>query len=344
MSAVSASEKGVDSSAAKINVVQAINLALDDAMAGDPNVIVLGEDVGDREEGGVCGVTKGLSTKYGAARVRTTPIAEQAIVGAAIGAAVAGLRPIAEIMLMNFTTVAMDMIVNHAAKLRFMSGGQTHVPLVIRTMTGAGLGTGGQHSDYLEAWFAHVAGIKVVAPSNPADAYGLMLSCVEDSDPCLYIEHMPSYWTPGIAPERGIRIPLGKARIARAGSDVTVITYSGMVGPCLAAAESLAKLGTSVELIDLRTISPWDAETVLNSVAKTKRAVVVHEAIRSFGVGAEIAATIGEALFGSLRAPIQRVGSSHCPVPFSKSLEAAFIPDQARIASAIMKTLVPAAA
>ena len=172
-------------------------------MGLDPNVILLGEDIADAQEGGVVGVTKGLSTKYGESRVRSTPISEQAIIGAAIGAAIVGMRPVAEIMLMNFTTVAMDMIVNHAAKLRFMSGGQTHVPITIRTMTGAGFGTGGQHADYLEAWFAHTAGIKVVAPSSPADAYGLMLSCIFDDDPCLFIENMPTYWNPGALPEPG---------------------------------------------------------------------------------------------------------------------------------------------
>ncbi|HEY3654414.1 MAG TPA: alpha-ketoacid dehydrogenase subunit beta [Steroidobacteraceae bacterium] len=340
MSTTSPQVAAVAQKAAKLNIVQAINLALDDAMAADPKVILFGEDVGDEEEGGVCGVTKGLSSKYGDARVRSTPISEQAIVGAAIGAAVAGMRPVAEIMLMNFTAVAMDMIVNHAAKLRFMSGGQTHVPMVIRTMTGAGMGSGGQHSDYLEAWFAHVAGIKVVAPSNPADAYGLMLSCIEDEDPCLYVEHLLSYWTPGPAPERGVRVPIGKARIARVGKDVTVITYSGMVTHCLAVADKLAGEGISVEVIDLRTISPWDADTVMTSAGKTRGAVVVHEAVRSFGVGAEIAATIGEHLFGVLRAPIQRVGAAYCAVPFSRPLEAAFMPDQARIEAAIRKTLI----
>ncbi len=200
-----------------MNTIQAVNQALDDAMALDPNVILLGEDIGDEEEGGVVGVTRGLSGKYGRSRVRTTPISEQAIIGAAIGAAIVGMRPVAEIMLMNFTTVAMDMIVNHAAKLRFMSGGQTHVPLTIRTMTGAGFGTGGQHADYLEAWFAHTAGIKVVAPSCPADAYGLMLSCIFDDDPCLFIENMPTYWNPGPAPTIGERIPLGRAHVLRAG-------------------------------------------------------------------------------------------------------------------------------
>ena len=339
MSAPAAGMKVATPKAAQMNVVQAVNLALDDAMAADPSVIVFGEDVGDKEEGGVCGVTKGLSTKYGDARVRSTPISEQAIVGAAIGAAIAGMRPVAEIMLMNFTTVAMDMIVNHAAKLRFMSGGQTHVPLVLRTMTGAGMGSGGQHSDYFEAWFAHVPGIKVVAPSNPADAYGLMLSCIEDDDPCLYIEHLLSYWAPGTPPVRGERVPIGKAKVARSGNDVTLISYSGMMAHCAAVAALLAKDGIQVELIDLRTISPWDTETVLTSVAKTKRAVVVHEAVRNFGVGAEIAATVSEQLFGSLKAPVQRVGGAYCPVPFSKPLETAFMPGEAQIEAAVRKAL-----
>ena len=326
-------------SAAKMNIIQAINLALEDAMAADPHVIVLGEDVGDKEEGGVCGVTKGLSTKFGDARVRSTPIAEQSIMGAAIGSAIVGFRPVVEIMLMNFTTVAMDMIVNHAAKLRFMSGGQTHVPMVIRTMTGAGGGSGGQHSDYLEAWFAHTAGIKVVAPSTPADAYGLMLSCIEDDDPCMFIEHLGSYWTPNTPPVRGTRVPIGKAAVVREGSHVTVVSYSGIMAAAIAAAESLAQQGVSVELIDLRTISPWDQETVLNSVSKTGRAVIVHEALRSFGVGAEIAATINERLFGKLKAPVERVGAAYSPVPFSKPLETAFIPSAATVEAAIRKAL-----
>src|SRR5512139_2028379 len=206
-----------------VTILEAINTAIADAMAADEKVVVLGEDVADPEDGGVVGVTKGLSTRFGDHRVRSTPIAEQAIIGAAIGASLVGYKPVAEIMLMNFTTVAMDMIVNHAAKLRFMSGGQTHVPITIRTMTGAGFGTGGQHADYLEAWFAHTAGIKVVAPSCPADAYGLMLSCIFDDDPCLFIENMPTYWNPGAPPVEGQRIPLGKANILRAGSDVTVV-------------------------------------------------------------------------------------------------------------------------
>src|ERR1700737_3720266 len=210
-----------------ITASQATNMALDEALGEDPTVLVFGEDVADREGGGIVHAPRGFSAKFGDLRVRSTPISEQAIIGAAIGAAIAGMRPVAEIMLMNFTTVAMDMIVNHAAKLRFMSGGQTHVPMVIRTMTGAGMGSGGQHSDYLEAWFAHVAGIKVIAPSNPADAYGLMLSCIEDDDPCLFIENLVSYWAPGAPPTRGLRVPIGKANVVLAGSDVTLISYSG---------------------------------------------------------------------------------------------------------------------
>jgi pyruvate/2-oxoglutarate/acetoin dehydrogenase E1 component len=325
--------------AAQMNSIQAINLALDEALRIDPNVILLGEDIGDEEEGGVVGVTRGLSSKYGTSRVRTTPISEQAIIGAAIGAAVVGMRPVAEIMLMNFTTVAMDMIVNHAAKLRYMSGGQTHVPLTIRTMTGAGFGTGGQHADYLEAWFAHTAGIKVVAPSSPADAYGLLLSCVFDDDPCLFIENMPTYWKPGAAPEAGKRIPLGKANVLRAGKDVTLVSYSRTVSDCAAVAEKLSKENLDCELIDLRTVAPWDEETVLESVARTRRAVIVHEAVKPFGVGAEIAARIDEELFGQLAAPVRRVGAHHSPVPFSKKLEMEFVPTLARIESAVHATL-----
>jgi pyruvate/2-oxoglutarate/acetoin dehydrogenase E1 component len=325
--------------ASSINTIQAVNMALDDAMAANPDVIMLGEDVGDKEGGGVVGVTKGLSTKYGDLRVLSTPIAEQAIMGAAIGAAIAGLRPVAEIMLMNFTTIAMDMIVNHAAKLRFMSGGQTSVPLTIRTMTGTGVGNGGQHSDYLEAWFAHTAGIKVVAPSTPADAYGLLLSCIEDDDPCIFIENMPTFWTPGPPPVRGTRIPLGEAHVVRPGQDVTVISYSRSVNDCLAVAAKLAEEGIRAEVIDLRTVAPFDEQTILASVQKTGRAVIVHEALRNFGVGAEIASRIHEKLHKRLKAAVARVGAPYCPVPFAKPLEAAFRPSEEKIEAAI-KTVV----
>jgi acetoin:2,6-dichlorophenolindophenol oxidoreductase subunit beta len=328
----------MSATAEKMNFVQAINLAIQDAMEEDASVLVLGEDVADGQEGGIAGVTKGLSSRW-PDRVRSTPIAEQAIVGAAIGASIVGKKPVAEIMLMNFTTVAMDMIVNHAAKLRFMSGGQTGVPLVIRTMTGAGFGSGGQHCDYLEAWFAHTAGLKVVAASTPADAYGLMRSCIDDPDPCIFIENLPSYWATGPAPVRGERIPLGKAKVVREGRDVTVISYARVMNDCLAVVEKLAEEGVDVELIDLRTVAPWDRDTVLESVRKTGRAVIVHEAVKPFGAGAEIAATISESLFGQLKAPVQRIGSNFSATPAARNLEAAFLPGQDQIAQAIRTTL-----
>jgi len=323
----------------KMNSIQALNMALHEAMAADPEVIMLGEDVADPEDGGVMGVTKGLSTKFGDARVRSTPISEQAIIGACIGASMVGMKPVAEIMLMNFTTVAMDMIVNHAAKLRFMSGGQTKVPITIRVTTGAGFSTGGQHADYLEAWFAHTAGLKVVTYSTPAEAKGLLLSCIFDDDPCIFIENLPTYFAPGEAPEPGQRIPLGVARVARPGRDATVIAYGPQVHQAIAAASKLAEEGVEVEVIDLRTIAPWDRATVLNSVARTRRAVVTHEAVKPFGVGAEISSVIHEELFSQLKAPVQRVGAPFCAVPYSKPLETAFVPGAAQIEAALRKTL-----
>ncbi len=323
----------------KINTIQAINWALDDALAKHANVILFGEEVADPEGGGVIKVTQGLSTKYGASRVRSTPISEMGFIGAAVGAAVAGMRPVAEIMLMNFVSVCMDQITNHAAKLRFMSGGQTHVPLVLRTMTGTGFQQGGQHSDFLEAWFCHTPGIKVVMPSNPADAYGLMLGAIEDDDPVLYVEHLANYWTPGAPPERGKAIPLGKARIARSGKDVTLIGYSRSMMDLPVVAEKLAKDGIDCEIIDLRTVSPMDTDAILTSVKKTRRAVVVHEAVRSFGVGAEVSARIHEALFKELKAPVQRVASNDSPVPFAKQLESAFVYSHEDIEKAVRETL-----
>jgi pyruvate/2-oxoglutarate/acetoin dehydrogenase E1 component len=321
-----------------MTALQAINLALHDALAADENVFLLGEDIADAEGGGVVELTKGLSTKFGDERVRSTPISEQAIIGAAIGASLAGMRPVAEIMLMNFTTVAMDMIVNHAAKLRFMSGGQTHVPITIRCMTGTGFANAGQHSDFLEAWFAHTPGLKVVIPSNPADAYGLMLSCIEDDDPCIFVESLGIYWVPGPAPKRGHKVPLGKANIVSEGKDVTVITYGRQVNDVIAALDGM-KDNISVELIDLRTISPYDKETIMASVAKTGRAVIVHEAVREFGIGAEIASTITEKLFGKLKSPVVRLGGKFCPVPFSPPLEKGFAPTSDEIVAAIRKTM-----
>lgn len=324
----------------KMNGVQAVNAAIAQKMAADSKVILLGEDCADREGGGVFGTSRGLSTQFGDDRVKSTPISEQAIIGAAIGAAMGGYKPIADIMLMNFTTVAMDMIVNHAAKLRFMSGGQTSVPITIYTATGAGGGTGGQHADHLEAWFAHTPGIKVVAPSNPTDYKGLMLSCIDDPDPCLVI--MNFFTMRGATeevPDDLPAIPIGKAKVVQEGTDVTLIGYSAAFLRATQAAEKLKEEGVSVELIDLRTVSPWDKETVLASVRKTGRAVVVHEALRQNGVGAEIAATISEELFGQLKAPVGRLGAPYSAVPFSKPLEQAFITQPDVIADAVRATL-----
>ena len=325
----------------KMSLVQAVNLALHDAMEADETVLVLGEDVADSEGGGVCGITAGLSTKFGADRVRSTPISEQAFMGAAIGASLIGFKPVVEIMLMNFFTVASDMIVNHAAKLRFMSGGQTNVPIVIRTMTGAGVSNGGQHSDYLEAWFAHTAGLKVVLPSNPADAYGLMLSAIDDPDPVIFIEQMPALFTPGRAPERHKKIPIGKANVVREGTDLSVIGYGRIVQQLLPVAEKLEAEGISIEIVDLRTVSPLDLDTVLASVDKTGAAIVVHEAVKKFGPGAEISSAIHERLFDRLRAPVVRIGAKYAPVPFSQPLEAASLPSVAEVEAAI-RVLSPA--
>ena len=322
----------------QINTIQALNWALDDAMAADGSVVVLGEEVADPEGGGILKVTSGLSTKYGA-RVRSTPISEMAFTGVAVGAAITGIRPVVEIMLMNFLAVCMDQITNHAAKLRFMSGGQTHVPMVVRTMTGSGFQTGGQHADFLEAWFCHTPGLKVVMPSTPADAYGLLRAAIDDPDPVIFVEHIASYWTPGPAPERGKFIPLGKAKVVRPGKDVTLIGYSRSMMDIPVVAASLAKEGVDCEVIDLRTVSPLDMDTVLTSVKKTGRAVVVHEAVRSFGVGAEVSARIHESLFRQLKAPVERVASQDAPVPFAKQLEAAFLYTHADIERAVRATL-----
>ena len=309
----------------KMTGQQAVTAALFEAMEKDPKVLVFGEDVADREGGGVMGTTRGLSAKFGNMRVRSTPIAEQSIIGAAIGAAMAGYKPVAEIMLMNFTTVAMDMIVNHAAKLRFMSGGQSQVPMVIRTLTGAGNQTAGQHADFYEAWFCHTAGIKVVIPWTPADFKGLYLSAIQDPDPVMIVESGKTLFIPMDTPANQGPIPIGKAQVVTEGTDLTIVSYGQMMFTVMQAVEELGKAGVSVEVINLRTISPWDKETVLASTEKTGRLLVVHEAGRNFGPGAEIAATVQETLFGKLKSPVGRLGAPYCSVPFAKKLEDAFL-------------------
>jgi acetoin:2,6-dichlorophenolindophenol oxidoreductase subunit beta len=322
----------------KVTLGAALNRAIDECMSADEGVILLGEDVAAKQGGGVFKISAGLTEKYGEHRIRATPISEQAIMGACVGAALAGMRPIAEIMLMNFLTVSMDQLVNHAAKLRFMSGGQTNVPLVVRTTTGVGVGFGGQHSDMLEAWFAHVPGLKIVTPSNPADAYGLMKSAIACNDPVIFIENILSYGATGEIPE-GYEAPLGKASVARKGSDVSIITYGRCVADALAVAEELAADGVSVEVIDLRTIAPYDEDTVTASVAKTGRAVVLHEAVKQYGTGAEIAARLNEKLFGKLKAPVQRLGGAFSAVPMANALEQAWIPTKDGIKAAIHATM-----
>ena len=315
----------------------ALNEAMDIAMGLDEKVFLLGEDIAE-PSGGVYKITKGLSTKYGTARVRKTPISEAAIIGAAVGAAIAGYKPVAEIMIMDFIAVCLDQITNHAAKIRYMSGGQTTVPMVIRTSAGAGRQFGAQHSEMLEAWAIHTPGLKVVVPSTPADAKGLLLSSIFDPDPVLFIEPMRMYWDPAYAgevPAGDYRIPLGQANIVRAGTDVTLISYGRQVSDCMTAANELAEQGVSAEVIDLRSLVPLDEATVLASVSKTKRAVVVHEAVTRCGFGAELSSRIHEELFGTLAAPVVRVGGKNIPIPYAKNLETAFVPQVSDIVNAV---------
>lgn len=313
---------------------EAVNQAIDLAMATDPSVFALGEDIED-PTGGVMKGTKGLSTKYGRQRVRNTPISEQAIVGTAIGASLAGMRPVAEIMLMDFFAVAMDQVANHAAKLRYMSGGRTNVPITIRTSVGGGRQFGAQHSQSLEAWMMHVPGLKVAVPSTPRDAKGLLYSCIFDDDPCIHMETMSLLFTRGPVPEGAFRVPLGSAEVKRPGTDVTVVTWGWQVAEALAAAETLAQEDTDVEVVDLRTLVPLDLRAVLQSVARTKHLLIVHAATRFAGPGAEIAAAVSEELFGELEAPVRRLGAAYTPVPYATELETLHYPERNRIAEAI---------
>lgn len=324
---------------------QALGSALDDALGRDPSVLLLGEDIADSTGGGVFMVTNGLSTKHGADRVRATPISEQAIMGAAIGAAIAGMRPVAEIMLMDFLAVCMDQLSNHAAKLCYMSGGQTAVPLTVRCAAGAGMQFGAQHSEMLEAWLTHIPGLKVVVPSNPADAKGLLTAAIFDPDPVVVIEQSLLYFGPPQPVPVGHHIvPLGKAATVRPGRDLTLISYGRQVHDAVAVAEQLAEESIEAEVIDLRTLVPLDEDAVLESVARTRRAVVIHEAVRRNGFGAELASLIHERLFDSLVAPVERVGGADTPIPFAKELEDAFVPSRDDILAAARRTLARATA
>jgi len=319
-----------------LGLVQAIHRTLDRAMAADESILLLGEDIAD-PSGGMFKITAGLSTKYGTDRVRDTPIAESSIIGAAVGAALGGLRPVAELMFMDFLGVAMDQIANHAAKIRYMSGGRQGAPLVIRAMVGTAAGP--QHSQAFEAWAMHTPGIKVVWPSTAADAVGLLNACLAEDDPCLFIESMKLYYGGGKGPVPlgDFVIPLGQADIKRPGTDVTICTYGTMVHAALDAANQLAADGVSVEVVDLRTLVPLDLATVVESVRKTRRLVVAHESVGFCGPGAELAAAVGTELFGVLSSPIQRVAGTYTPVPRAATLEAACRPDAAALVDAVRR-------
>lgn len=315
---------------------EALHLALDQALASDERVFLLGEDIADP---GATGPTAGLSTRYGSDRVLDTPISEAAIVGAAIGAAIDGLLPVAEIMIMDFIGIAADQLINNAAKLRFVTGGRTTAPITVRTQVFAGLATGATHSQTLEAWFMHIPGMKVIVPATPRDGKGLLTSAIFDEDPCLFIETIRLQTKRGPVPvDPGFAIPLGHADIKRAGSDVTLISYGRSVHDALTAATTLQEQGVRAEVVDLRTLVPLDVETMLDSARRTRRVVVVHDAVQFGGPGAEIAAILGAELFGELVAPVERVGARFVPTPAAPVLEAQIYPSPARIVAAALRT------
>ncbi len=303
---------------------QALQEVLREEMHRDPSVFLMGEDIG--EYGGAFGVTRGMLEEFGPERIRCTPISESIIVGAATGAALTGMRPVVEIMFMDFITLTMDQLANHAAKVRYMYGPQAHVPLVVRTPAGGGRCYGATHSQSLEAWFLHVPGLKVVAPATPADAKGLLLTSIRDDNPVLFVEHKLLYATTGDVPEGEQTIPFGQAAVRRAGSDITLVAYSYHTLVALEAAEQLAREGIDAEVIDLRTLAPLDIETITASVRKTGRLICIEEGTRTGGVGAEIAAQVAEQAYEYLDAPIRRVATPDIPIPFSPPLERAAIP------------------
>lgn len=322
---------------ATLHMSRAVNKALLDAMEADASVIVLGEDIA--AAGGSFAATRGLLDKFGSSRVIDTPISEAAIVGAAVGAAMSGLKPVVEIMFMDFVTLTMDAMVNQAAKAHFMFGGQGSVPMVLRTPHGGGVSAGPQHSQCLEAWFAHIPGLKVVIPSDAATAYGLLRAAIADPDPVIFIEHKGLYAARAEVSDDAPIPTIGKARIARAGCDVTIVAYGAAVGWALDAAAKLDDQGVKAEVIDLLSLQPWDEAAVLASLEKTHRLVIVHEAVEAFGAGAEIAARMADAGFDELDGPIVRVAAPFMPVPFAAALEQAYRPDIDQIVSAVQRTL-----
>lgn len=321
----------------RITYSKAINEALCEEMERDERVFLLGEDIGAL--GGAYQATKGLLDKFGPKRVIETPISEAAIAGCATGSAMNGGRPVAEFMYIDFTTIAMDQIVNQAAKMRYMSGGRVTIPVVFRTQGGAGRGNAAQHSQSLEAWFCHIPGLKVIMPATPYDAKGLLKSAIRDDNPVIFIEHKHLYHTGGMVPEEEYTIPIGKADVKREGCDVTVIASSRMVLMSLEAAVRLEKADISVEVVDLRTLVPLDEEPLLKSVRKTGKVVVVHEAVRCAGYGAEIVAVLQEKAFASIKAPIVRVTGEDTPIPYNMKLEALAVPSVDKICAAITKLM-----
>jgi pyruvate dehydrogenase E1 component beta subunit len=314
--------------------LMALNEALKQEMERDPNVYILGEDVG--QFGGCFGVTQGLYDQFGERRVMDTPITESVIVGAATGSAATGLRPVAELMFVDFIGVALDQLFNQAAKMRYMFGGKARIPMVLRMPQGAGISAAAQHSQSLEAWFMHIPGLKVAIPSTPYDAKGLLISAIRDDNPTIFLEHKLLYGMEGEVPDEAYTIEFGRADVKREGEDVTIVATSKMVYEALAAAEELAGKGISAEVIDPRTVTPLDMETIIASVKKTHGVVIAHEAVKCAGAGAEIAARIAEEAFDYLDAPVTRVGAPFTPVPFSPPLEQAYIPGSADIVDAVM--------
>jgi pyruvate dehydrogenase E1 component beta subunit len=320
---------------AELTYAAALNEALREEMARDPRVFLLGEDIARwGTGGGVYGVTRGLVDEFGPERVRDTPVSEEAIVGLAVGAAMMGMRPVAEIMYSDFLTLAMDPIVNQAAKMRYMFGGQASVPLVVRTNSGAPGNKAAQHSQSLEAWFLHVPGLKVVTPATPADAKGLLVAAIRDPDPVIFLEHKRLYFTKGEVPEGDHVLPIGQAVVVREGRDLTVVANQTMVLRALEAAEPLAAEGIELEVIDVRTVSPLDTATISTSVRKTGRLIVAHEANRTGGWGAEVIARVADEDFHYLDAPLTRVAAKDAPIPFSEVLEQAVLPQAAELVEA----------
>ncbi len=309
----------------EITYLEAVREALTQEMRRDPEVFLIGEDIG--VYGGAFGVTRGLLEEFGPERVRDTPISEAAIAGAATGAALMGMRPVMEIMFMDFLTISMNQLVNQAAKMRFMFGGKASLPMVIRTPAGSGTGAAAQHCQSLEAWFIHTPGIKVVAPATPYDVKGLLVSAIRDNNPVLFMEHKLLYRTKGAVPEESYTIPLGQAQVSREGRDLTILAYSIMVPRALEAAEQLAGEGIEVEVVDLRSLKPLDRESVVRSVSRTGRVLILHEAPTTGGFGGELAAVVAESeAFDYLDAPIRRLAGRDIPIPYNRTLERATVP------------------